>query len=89
MKNPISPMLGLCPNANSESTCSPSALSFPCALVKAKQTAVICSSVFSEFLRLATVDWVVKKRDGRRGISNAKKVLDAVKDYVEMGEVWA
>ena len=25
----ISPMLGLCPNANSESTCSPSALTFP------------------------------------------------------------
>lgn len=22
------------------------------------------------------------------GISNAEKVLDAVKDYVEMGEVW-
>ena len=61
----------------------------PCALVKAEQTAVICSAVFPEFLQLATVDWVVEKRDGRRGISNTEKVLDAVKDYVKMGEVWA
>ena len=29
------------------------------------------------------------EEDGRRGISNAEKVLDAVKSYVEMVEVWA
>ena len=82
-------MLGLCPYANSESTCSPSALSFLCALVKAEQTAVICSSVFPEFLWLATGGLGGGEEGGRRGISNAEKVLDAVKDYVEMGEVWA
>ena len=81
-------MLGLCPYANSESTCSPSALSF---------TAPGESQTDSDHLLLSLFGIPPARHsglgggeeDGRRGISNAEKVLDAVKDYVEMGEVWA
>ena len=46
-------MIGRCPSACSESTCSPLCPELPVALVEAEKTAMICSAVFPEFLWLA------------------------------------
>ena len=47
-------MIGHCPSACSESTCSPLCPELPVALVEAEKTAMICSAVFPEVLWLAT-----------------------------------
>ena len=47
-------MIGRCPSAYSESTCSPLCPELPVALVEAEKISVICSAVFPEFLWLST-----------------------------------